>query len=49
MRIFPKADNHEAFERVLAQSLVRYPITPFTYCLMPTIGILSCGPKRTRR
>ena len=34
MRIFHKAGDFAAFERVLAEGLERYPVELFTYCLM---------------
>lgn len=34
MRIFHKAGDFAAFERVLAEGLRRYPVELFTYCLM---------------
>jgi putative transposase len=34
IRLFHKDEDFEAFERVLAESLDRYPIDLFTYCLM---------------
>ena len=47
MRIFHKDGDYEAFLRVLSEGLERYPVELFTYCLMPTIGIWSCGTART--
>ncbi len=35
MRLFHKPGDYEAFERVLAQGLERYPVDLLTYCLMP--------------
>src|SRR5574340_433291 len=35
MRIFRKAGDYEAFERVLAEGLERYPVELLSYCLMP--------------
>ena len=34
MRLFDKAGDYEAFERVLAEGLERYPVELLTYCLM---------------
>ena len=34
MRIFHKAGDFAAFERVLAQGLRRYAVELFTYCVM---------------
>ncbi len=35
MRMFHKAGDFAAFERVLAEGLERYPVELLTYCLMP--------------
>ena len=48
MRIFHKPGDYEAFERVLAEGLERYPVDLLTYCLMP-IGTLSFARTRTGR
>ncbi len=45
MRLFHKADDYEAFHRVLAEGLERYPIELLTYCLMPNDGHLVVRPK----
>jgi len=34
MRLFHKIADYEAFERVLAEGLDRYPVDLLTYCLM---------------
>ena len=44
MRIFHKAGDYEAFERVLAEGLERYPVELFTYCLMPNHWHLVVRP-----
>ena len=45
MRIFRKAGDYEAFERVLAEGLERYPIDLLTYCLMPNHWHLVVRPR----
>ena len=45
MRIFHKAEDFAAFERVLAEGLQRYPVELFTYCLMPNHWHLVVRPK----
>jgi putative transposase len=45
MRIFRKAGDYEAFERVLAEGLDRYPVDLLTYCLMPNHWHLVARPK----
>jgi putative transposase len=45
MRIFHKAEDFNAFERVLAEGLKRYPVELFTYCLMPNHWHLVVRPK----
>jgi putative transposase len=45
MRIFHKPEDFEAFERVLAEGLQRYPVELFTYCLMPNHWHLVVRPK----
>ena len=46
MRIFHKAGDFAAFERVLAEGLERYPVELFTYCLMQNHWL--CGaPHKT--
>jgi putative transposase len=45
MRIFHKAADYEAFERVLAEGLERYPVELLTYCLMPNHWHLVVRPK----
>ncbi len=44
MRIFHKAADFEAFERVLAEGMERYPVELFTYCLMPNHWHLVVRP-----
>ena len=46
MRIFRKPADYEAFERVLAEGLQRYPVNLFTYCLMPNHWHLVLRPRR---
>lgn len=41
MRLFHKEDDYDAFERVLAEGLERYPLDLLTYCLMPNHWHLS--------
>jgi hypothetical protein len=41
MRLFHKAGDYEAFERVLAEGLERYPVDLLTYCVMPPFLELS--------
>ena len=45
MRIFHKAEDFEAFERVLAEGLQRYPVELLTYSLMPNHWHLVARPK----
>jgi putative transposase len=45
MRRFHKTGNYEAFERVLAEGLERYPVELFTYCLMPNHWRLVVRPR----
>ena len=45
MRIFHKAGDFAAFERVLAQGLRRYPVELFTYCVMSSHWHLVVRPK----
>jgi putative transposase len=45
MRIFHKAADYEAFERVLAEGLERYAVELLTYCLMPNHWHLVARPK----
>jgi len=35
MRLFHKPGDYEAFEKVLAEGMERYPVELLTYCLMP--------------
>lgn len=44
MRVFHKAGDYEAFERVLAEGLERYPVELLTYCLMPNHWHLVVRP-----
>lgn len=44
MRLFHKAGDYAAFERVLAEGLERYPVELFTYCLMPNHWHLVVRP-----
>jgi putative transposase len=45
MRIFHKAADYKAFERVLAEGMERYPVALYTYCLMPNHWHLVVQPK----
>jgi putative transposase len=45
MRIFRKAADYEAFERVLAEGLEHYPVELLTYCLMPNHWHLVVRPQ----
>jgi putative transposase len=45
MRLFHKAADYAAFERVLAEGLERYPVELFTYCLMPNHWHLVVRPR----
>ena len=44
MRIFRKAEDYQAFERVLAEGLERYPVELLTYCLLPNHWHLVVRP-----
>jgi len=44
MRIFRKAGDFEAFERVLAEGLERYAVELLTYCVMPNHWHLVVRP-----
>ena len=44
MRLFHKPADYEAFERVLAEGLQRYPVELLTYCLMPNHWLLAVRP-----
>ena len=45
MRLFHKAGDYKAFERVLAEGLERYPVDLLTYCMMPNHWHLVVRPK----
>ena len=45
MRLFHKAADYQAFERVLAEGLDRYPVELLTYCLMPNHWHLVVRPR----
>ncbi len=45
MRIFHKAGDYEAFERVLGEGLERYAVDLLTYCLMPNHWHLVARPR----
>jgi putative transposase len=45
MRLFHKAGDFEAFERVLGEGLQRYAVELLTYCLMPNHWHLVARPK----
>ena len=40
-----KAGDYEAFERVLAEGMERYPVALYTYCLMPNHWHLVVRPR----
>ena len=44
MPLFHKAGDYEAFERVLAEGLERYPVALLTYCVMPNHWHLVVRP-----
>jgi REP element-mobilizing transposase RayT len=44
-RVFRKAGDYEAFERVLAEGLNRYAVDLLTYCLMPNHWHLVVRPR----
>lgn len=48
MRLFHKAEDYEAFERVLAEGLDRYPVELLTYCIMPNHWHLVVRPGSDR-
>jgi len=45
MRLFHTEDDYDAFERVLAEGLERYPVDLLTYCLMPNHWHLVVRPR----
>jgi putative transposase len=45
MRLFHKDEDYQAFERVLAEALDRYPVDLLTYCLMPNHWHLVLRPR----
>ncbi len=45
MRLFHKAADYDAFERVLAQAFQRYPVDLLTYCVMPNHWHLVVRPR----
>ena len=45
MRLFHKPADYDAFERVLADGLDRYPVELLTYCLMPNHWHLVVRPE----
>jgi putative transposase len=45
MRLFHKEEDYDAFERVLAEGLQRYPVELLTYCLMPNHWHLVVRPR----
>ncbi len=45
MRLFHKNEDFEAFERVLAEGLERYPVDLLTYCLMSNHWHLVLRPR----
>jgi putative transposase len=48
MRIFHKAADYAAFERVLGEGLKRYAVDLLTYCLMPNHWHLVVRPRTAR-
>jgi len=46
MQVFEKAGDYEAFERVLAETLLETPMRICTYCLMPNHWHLLLWPER---
>ena len=44
MRLFHKAGDYEAFERVFREGLERYPVDLLTYCVMPNHWHLVVRP-----
>jgi putative transposase len=44
MRLFRKPEDYQAFERVLAEGLARYPVELYTYCIMPNHWHLVVRP-----
>ena len=45
MRLFHKVEDFDAFERVPAEGLARYPVELFTYSVMPNHWHLVVRPK----
>ncbi len=45
LRLFHKSGDYDAFERVLAEGLARYPVNLLTYCLMPNHWHLVVCPR----
>ncbi|MHB1037031.1 MAG: transposase [Pirellulales bacterium] len=45
MRIFHKAEDYAAFERVLSEGLEKYPVELLTYCLMANHWHLVVRPR----
>jgi putative transposase len=45
MRLFHKDEDYQAFERVLAEGLERYPVELLTYCVMPNHWHLVVRPR----
>ena len=45
MQVFEKAGDYEAFERVLAETLVETPMRICCYCLMPNHGHMLLWPE----
>ncbi len=45
MRLFHKAEDYQAFERVLTEGLERYPVELLTYCVMPNHWHLVVRPQ----
>jgi putative transposase len=45
MRLFYKAADYAAFERVLTESLERYPVDLLTYCVMPNHWHMVVRPR----
>ena len=45
LRLFHKAEDYQAFERILAEGLERYPVELLTYCVMPNHWHLVVRPQ----
>ena len=49
-QLFETEADYDAFERIIAETLNKCPMSICGYCLIPIIGIgiSLCGPKKTR-